>query len=39
VEQILLGAFRRHLMEQGRFELREDGDATLELERRDAAPG
>jgi hypothetical protein len=32
VEQILLSAFRRHLMEQGRFELREDGDATLELE-------
>ena len=32
VDQIVLRAFRRHLMEQGRFELREGGDATLELE-------
>ena len=32
VDQIVLRAFRRQLMEQGRFELREGGDATLELE-------
>jgi hypothetical protein len=31
VDQIVLRQFRRHLNEQGHFELREDGDATLEL--------
>ena len=31
VDQIVLRQFRRHLNEQGHFELREGGDATLEL--------
>lgn len=31
-DQIVSRAFRRQLMEQGRFELRENGDATLKLE-------
>jgi hypothetical protein len=32
VDQVVLRAFRRLLTEQGRFELRKGGDATLELE-------
>jgi len=32
VDQIVLKEFRRLLIEQGRFELRKGGDATLELE-------
>ena len=32
VDQIVLKEFRRQLMEQGRFELRKGGDATLKLE-------
>ena len=31
MDQIVLRTFRRYLEEQGYFELREDGDATLEL--------
>ncbi len=31
VDEIVLRAFRRNLTEQGRFELREGGDVTLEL--------
>ncbi len=32
VDQIVVREFRRQLMEQGRFELRKGGDATLKLE-------